>query len=79
MGIFISNSFSINMLPSDSIVRIREIDIEKVKTLLLNNEFTSCIGHSTTATVLSSLLNINVPSNRISIKLKEGDKCFNPL
>ena len=34
----------------------------------------SCIGHADTANVVSSLLGVYVPSNRVSVNLKKGDE-----
>jgi len=72
MSKFIGNAFSLAMLESDSILKVSEADISTV-TKLLQQGFQSCIGHQATSQILTDLLNINVPTNRVSIKLKKGD------
>jgi len=64
------------MLPetADVALRIREAKIDEIKNLLKDKkDFTSAVGHASTASLLSQLLKIQVPMNRISIKLKESD------
>ena len=58
--------------PSEATIYVTEIDIEQVKELLANG-FTSAIGHEATAAMLSQLLGMQVPVNRISIKVEYGD------
>ncbi|EDN67529.1 conserved hypothetical protein [Beggiatoa sp. PS] len=43
---------------------------------LLAENFVSAIGHQGTAQLLSNLLNINIPVNRISIEMQPGDKAL---
>jgi len=57
------------------VVKIRKADVEEVKRLLLTGEFVSAIGHGATAVLLSELLGINIPHNRITVKLRPGDIC----
>jgi len=53
-------------------IRLTKISLEEAKTLLSGN-FTSAVGHEGTAQLLSNLLEINVPVNRITVFLKKGD------
>ena len=46
--------------------------MEEVKALLAKG-FTSAVGHEGTASFLSKLLNIPVPTNRVAITAKPGD------
>ena len=72
--IFVSNAFSLSMLTSDeATIKVRKVSTEEVKNLLKEEEFTSAVGHSSTADVMSKLLNVSVPVNRIQIKLQKGD------
>jgi len=74
MSVILSNAFSLGMLSTqDSIIRVKEINLEDVKTLL-NADFMSVVGHQSTADILTKLLKINVPVNRASVKLTEKDK-----
>lgn len=38
--------------------------------------FVSAIGHQATAELLSSILGMNIPMNRIQVKMKSGDKAL---
>lgn len=49
------------------------IDVEAAKILLAAG-FESAIGHAGTAELLSTLLELEVPANRISITMNPGDK-----
>jgi hypothetical protein len=53
-------------------VTMRYATIDEVRQLL-RQEFVSAIGHESTATLLSQLLGINVPMNRIAISAAPGD------
>jgi hypothetical protein len=50
-----------------------QITIEQAKKLL-QKPFTSAIGHEGTATLLSKLLGIEIPVNRVAIKMQPGDR-----
>jgi len=58
----------------DVIIRVREVKVDDVKKLLQNNQFKSAIGHTSTSNLLSRMLEIEVPVNRVNIKLTENDK-----
>jgi hypothetical protein len=63
------------MLPSMTekvAVEFRRASIEEVRTLL-SNGFISAIGHPATANVLTKILGMNIPVNRVSIQLQPGD------
>jgi len=71
--VFISNAFSINMVKSPANLTIAEVDINDVKNIVTTNSFTSAIGHNSTSEILSKLLGVEVPTNRISISLNNDD------
>jgi hypothetical protein len=72
--IFVSNAFSLSMLTSfPANLIVKEVSINDVKEILKRHSFTSAVGHQATADVLSKLLNVQVPFNRIQIQLREGD------
>jgi hypothetical protein len=76
--IYLSNAFSLNMLnlnpevPMPVRLFVRPIDLERVKSLL-ELGFESAVGHQSTAEILTNLLGIEVPVNRVAIKLQSGD------
>jgi len=72
--IFVSNAFSLSMLTSfPANLIIREVSVEDVKKLLSQSNFVSAVGHQATADVLTKLLNVQIPFNRVQIQLNEGD------
>ena len=72
--IFVSNAFSLSMLTNlPANIRVREVSLEDVKEFLKENSFISAVGHQATADVMSRLLGIQIPFNRIQVTLKEGD------
>ena len=72
--IFVSNAFSLSMLTSfPANLIIREVSVEDVMKLLSQSNFVSAVGHQATADVLTKLLNVQIPFNRVQIQLNEGD------
>jgi len=53
-------------------IYLEKINIETAKKIL-SEGFTSAIGHESTARLLTKLLKIEIPFNRIAIKMREGD------
>jgi hypothetical protein len=54
-------------------IKLTKITIEEAKQILKNNDFVSAVGHEGTAKVLSQLLDIEIPANRITIFFNKGD------
>lgn len=71
--IYLANTFSLSMLGDSGKISFRKINENEVKEIL-KEEFISCIGHQSTAILLSNILNQEIPMNRIQIKLNTGDK-----
>jgi hypothetical protein len=57
-------------------VYLTRITPRTAKELLEGKEFVSAIGHEATAKVLSDLLGINIPYNRITVKMKPYDSAI---
>ena len=75
-NVILANAFSVQMLNlSDLIwetpVTFTLLSLDDAKEIL-SNGFTSAIGHADTAQVVSGLLGMDVPANRISISLESG-------
>ena len=51
------------------------ITVDEAKGLI-QTPFTSAIGHAGTAELLSALLDVPIPANRIQIKMQPGDKAL---
>ena len=73
--LYLANSFSLQMLNLERVnyIEITPLSQEEVKKFLLEKSFISIIGHKDTANILTNILNINIPYNRISIKLNLED------
>jgi len=77
----ITNSFSLNMVAEEDFkkgpvfIRAEEVSLEEVRKLLeAEKEVMSGIGHPDTARLVSDMLGMDIPSNRITLKVKEGDE-----
>lgn len=71
--IYLTNAFSLSMLPSvEGSIEYRRVTVEEVRKILTSS-WVSAIGHDSTATVLQELLFLEVPVNRIQVKLERGD------
>jgi len=59
-------------------IKYRVVSIEEARELVRGREFISAVGHESTATLLSQLLQANIPYNRITVFLEPGDEalCF---
>ena len=51
------------------------ITVEEAKNLL-QEKFTSAIGHASTAELLSVLLDVPIPINRVRIEMRPGDQAL---
>ena len=68
---FVSNAFSLQMVPANAICTI-----EKCLPGDVPEEAVSCIGHPDTAAVVSDILGREVECNRTSISLGDGDVLY---
>ena len=68
---YLANAFSLQMLGADCNVKVRTVKPEEIPADVI-----SCVGHADTARVLTSLLGREVPCNRESISLMEGDELY---
>jgi len=70
----LSNAFSLGMLQdSEATLKVAEVSLATVKEMLQSQDWQSSIGHQGTADILSSLLGVTVPMNRVTLKLGKGD------
>ncbi len=56
--------------------KFEKITIEEAKELLTTQKWISAVGHEATASFLTSLLEINIPFNRITISMNAGDQAI---
>jgi len=72
--LYVGNAFSLGMLQGSEVtLRVTEVSVQMVKSLLQAQDFQSAVGHQGTADIVTSLLDIAVPMNRVSLKLEKGD------
>lgn len=75
--LYILNSLSFSSLPDKGVIKWKKITLNDAKKILKRYQtFVSAIGHETTSQLLSSLLNQDIPKNRIMVKINEGDKAI---
>ena len=55
------------------VVSLWQIDLETARKIVREIQFTSAVGHEATAKVLTELLGVEIPHNRIAVRMKEGD------
>lgn len=65
------NAFSLNMLNGNADVVVREVTQEVAAGLAA--DCISAVGHADTAAVFSHVLGVDVPCNRATVALKDGD------
>ena len=68
---FILNAFSLNMLVGNADISVRGVS-QKVAACLAP-ACVSAVGHADTAAVFSNVLGVEIPCNRATVALKEGD------
>jgi len=73
--VVISNAFSVNMLGTNDIaLRFRKISLDLAREIVkLNGNYISIVGHEATAKLLSSLLGVEVPTNRVNYTFSPAD------
>ena len=66
------------ILVEDGLFRLRQISLEEAKAIASSNEILSGIGHESTAEIISDLLGLHVPMNRINCGQAAGQSalCF---
>lgn len=73
--IYVLNALPIQAMDGEeATLKIRRITPEEAKILLRGENFTSAVGHKATAEVLTMVLGVEIPENRIEIKFRSGDK-----
>jgi len=73
--LYILNSVTLPLKEGEKYVIIaRQISIEEAKQILEKEYFVSAVGHKATAELLTSVLGVEIPYNRIQITLQPGDK-----
>lgn len=72
--VVVSNAFSVNMIASNDItLRFKRITLEDAKQLVKSGNYYSIVGHEGTALLLSNLLGVEIPTNRINYVFNPSD------
>ena len=71
--LYLANAFSGQMIPDSCIINKKPIDIEHVKEMLIGTPWKSCVGHDETAAVLTDMLDMPVPKERVNVFIKPED------
>lgn len=71
MSIYLSNAFALSMV-QDGNFSVATLTTEDALAAM-GNGFISAIGHADIAAVVSGMLGIDVPMNRVNLALKTGD------
>jgi hypothetical protein len=64
------------IITADGLFRCETISLESARELLNRHDFISAIGHASTADILTELLEIDIPVNRISFTQEVGQKAI---
>ena len=66
------------ILVEDGLFRLRQISLEEAREIASSNEILSGVGHESTAEIISDLLGLHVPMNRINCGQAAGQSalCF---
>lgn len=67
----ILNAFSLNMIVGNADISVREVSVTVAASLA--SGCTSAVGHADTAAVFSNVLGVEIPCNRATVALKDGD------
>jgi len=65
-----------SIITSEGYFAYRKSSLDEAKELLQGTEMLSAIGHQSTAAILTELLSIEVPVNRITFSQEENDICI---
>lgn len=64
------------IMTANGTFRLSNISLEDVKEMLTEENIISAIGHNATAEIMSELVGIAIPTNRIQAKQEAGQKAI---
>lgn len=65
-----------SILTSTGMYELQDITLQEAQQLVKDNELLSAVGHQSTADILTTLLGIQIPMNRILFEQQEGQKAL---
>ena len=60
----------------EAVFHLKRMNLEEAREWVKEGEFTSAVGHASTAELLSRLLGVSVPVNRVTVYLRPGDEAL---
>lgn len=74
--LYLANTFTLGMLKNErGEFSYEKIDLEEAKEIIAREgKFVSAVGHKGTAELMSELLEVEVPFNRVQISVSPGDR-----
>jgi len=73
--LYLTNTFTLGMLENaQGVFSYKRISLDEAREKVKNNGYISAVGHQATAQLMSILLGVDVPYNRIQIKTNAGDE-----
>lgn len=70
---FIMNT---SIIPNDGLFSLVTINADEAKKWAQNNDWVSAVGHPGTAEVMTTLLGVDIPPNRIQVTFEVGDEAL---
>jgi len=64
------------VLTANGTFKLSSISLEDVKEMLTEENIMSAVGHNTTADIMTELIGINIPVNRIQASQESGQKAI---
>lgn len=64
------------IMTANGTFRLSNIALEDVKNMLTEENIMSAIGHNATADIMSELIGVNIPANRIQARQESGQKAI---
>ena len=64
------------IMTANGTFKLSNISLDEVKEMLTEENIMSAIGHNATADIMTELVGINIPTNRIQAKQEAGQKAL---
>ena len=65
-----------SILTNTGMYELQDIPLEQAQLIVQNNEILSAVGHQSTADILTTLLGVEIPMNRIQFSQEVGQKAI---
>lgn len=65
-----------SILTTTGLFELQDITLQEAQQLVKDNEILSAVGHQSTADILTTLLGVEIPMNRIQFSQEVGQKAI---